>query len=157
MRQLITAALIAPVVLAAALPCRAEPQEASSSGSQSLYQRLGGLYPIAALVNDFIDRLATDEVISQNAQVRAALPAEKLPGLKVLATNLLVQAAGGPGIYSGRSMKESHMCLEITGAQWEAAVAQFQAAMDGQSIPAELQKELLALVGSLRADIVSRP
>lgn len=156
MRHSTTLALTA-LVLLAALPCRAEPQGASSCPSESLYQRLGGLYPIAALVSDFLDRLAEDEVIAQNPRVVAALPAEKMPGLKVLATNLLVQATGGPSLYTGRSMKESHRGLEITGAQWEAAVAQFQAAMDGQSIPLDLQKELLALVGSLRADIVSRP
>jgi hemoglobin len=149
------AALILALILCAA-PASAKDTWNTHQG-KSLYERLGGLYPIAALVSDFLDRLLGDEVVGKNAKVVAALPPEKVPGLKVLVTNLMVQVTGGPKIYTGRDMKESHLGLDISAAEWDAAVAQFQASMDGQGIPSQEQKELVELLGSLRKDIVTKP
>ena len=48
-------------------------QETSQS---SLYQRLGGIYPIAAVVDDFIDRIMVDPRLNANPLVERGRPSK---------------------------------------------------------------------------------
>ncbi len=132
-------------------PMPAQAQE------KSLYERLGGLYAISALVDDFIDRLLSNELIIQNEHVKGALqpkPFNKVPGLKVHIVNLVCQLTGGTEHYSGRDMASSHTGLQICPNEWDAMVGDFKAAMEAMKIPAKEQAELLELVGSTKKDIV---
>ncbi len=133
------------------VPAQAQAQE------KSLYERLGGLYAVSALVDDFIDRLLSNELIIQNEHVKGALqprPFNKVPGLKVHIVNLVCQLTGGTEHYSGRDMASSHAGLQIRPNEWDAMVGDFKAAMEAMKIPAREQAELLELVGSTRKDIV---
>ncbi len=124
---------------------------------KTLYERLGGLYAVSALVDDFIDRLLSNEVIIQNEHVKGALqpkPFNKVPGLKVHIVNLVCQLTGGTEHYSGRDMASSHAGLQICPNEWDAMVGDFKAAMEAMKIPPKEQAELLELVGSTKKDIV---
>ncbi len=50
-------------------------------------------------------------------------------------------ATGGPQVYTGRSMIESHAHLNITGQQWQAMMADFQATLDHFEVPSQEQGE----------------
>ena len=69
---------------------------ASEGESALLHERLGGVYAIATVVDDFIDRVMTDGRLNANPAVDAAHHKVPPAGLKYLVTEMLCWAAGGP-------------------------------------------------------------
>jgi hemoglobin len=126
-------------------------QETSES---SLYQRLGGIYPIAAVVDDFIDRIMVDPRLNANPLVDDAHHRVSKAGFKYLVTEMVGWATGGPQKYTGRSMAESHKELKITGDEWTAFLDDFHQTMQAFDVPAAEEAELVAIINSTRRDIV---
>src|SRR5438045_1962399 len=120
----------------------------------SLYNRLGGVYSIATVVDDFINRIMVDPRLNANPLVDEAHHRVPPAGFKYLVTEMVCWATGGPQKYSGRSMPDSHKHLMITPMEWEAFLDDFQQTLDHFSVPAREQQELHAIVNSTRADIV---
>jgi len=120
----------------------------------SLYERLGGVYSIATVVDDLIDRVMADPRLNANPLVDEAHHRVPPAGFKYLVTEMVCWAAGGPQRYTGRSMRESHQHLKITAAEWEAFLDDFQHTLDKFHVPEAEQDELKAIVASTRGDIV---
>ena len=120
----------------------------------SLYDRLGGVYSIATVVDDLIDRVMSDPRLNANPLVDEAHHRFPPAGFKYLVTEMVCWATGGPQKYTGRSMAESHSHLKITGEEWEAFLDDFRQTLDKFKVPAEEQAELNAIVNSTRSDIV---
>ena len=120
----------------------------------SLYERLGGVYNIATVVDDFIDRVMADPRLNANPAVDEAHHKVPPAGFKYLATEMVCWAAGGPQTYTGRSMADSHRHLNITPQEWEAFMADLQQTLDKFKVPAAEQAELRAIVQSTYGDIV---
>ncbi len=123
----------------------------------TLYERLGGVYAIATVVDDFIDRVMADSRLNANPRVDEAHHRVPPAGFKYLVTEMVCWAAGGPQKYTGRSMYESHKEMKITGGEWEAFMDDLQQTLDKFGVPAPEQAELKAIVESTRADIVVKP
>jgi hemoglobin len=126
----------------------------SSTEKLSLYERLGGVYSIATVVDDLIDRVMSDARLNANPLVNEAHHRVPGAGFKYLVTEMVCWAAGGPQKYSGKSMAESHSHLKITSSEWESFMDDFQQTLDKFAVPAQEQAELKAIVNSTRADIV---
>ena len=126
----------------------------TSQNQPSLYERLGGVYNIATVVDDFIDRIMVDPRLNANPRVDKAHHRVLPPGFKYLVTEMVCMATGGPQKYTGRSMYDSHKHLQITTAEWEAFVDDFLQTLDKYEVPQTEQEELKAIVNSTRADIV---
>jgi len=126
----------------------------SRKNQPSLYDRLGGVYSIATVVDDFIDRVMADPRLNANPAVNEAHHKVPPAGFKYLATEMVCWATGGPQKYTGRSMAESHRHLNITPQEWEAFMDDFQQTLDKFKVPASEQAELRAIVQSTYADIV---
>jgi hemoglobin len=120
----------------------------------TLYERLGGVYSIATVVDDFIDRIMVDPRLNSNPLVNEAHHRVPPAGFKYLVTEMVCWATGGPQKYSGRSMADSHKDLKITSQEWEAFLDDFQQTLNKFGVPDQEQKELFAIVDSTRADIV---
>jgi hemoglobin len=120
----------------------------------TLYDRLGGVYSIAVVVDDLIDRIMTDARLNANPAVNEAHHKVPPPGFKYLVTEMVCWAAGGPQRYSGRSMADSHRHLQITPREWEAFLDDLQQTLDRFQVPAKEQAELRAIVQSTYGDIV---
>jgi hemoglobin len=120
----------------------------------SLYDRLGGVYAIAAVVDDFIDRVMADPRLNANPRVDEAHHKVPPAGFKYLVTEQVCQATGGPQKYTGRSMRDSHAHLAITPAEWDAFLDDFRQTLDRFKVPTAERKELLAIVDSTRSEIV---
>lgn len=149
-------ARITLVVLAAAgalAPSLAQAP-ATAPPQPSLYDRLGGLYPIAAVVDDFIDRVYANATLNANPQIAKARVEVRKPGLKVQVANQVCMVTGGPCKYTGKSMKESHAGFQITPKEWDALLVDFRASLDAFKVPSREQQELIAIVESTRPDIV---
>lgn len=124
------------------------------SHSPSLYERLGGVYAIAAVVDDFIDRIMADPRLNANPKVQEAHHRVSKAGFKYLVTEQVCAATGGPQSYTGRSMRDSHAHLEITEAEWQAFLDDLRQTFARFGVPAPEQQELVAIVESTKNDIV---
>jgi hemoglobin len=120
----------------------------------SLYERLGGVYAIATVVDDFINRIMVDPRLNANPRVDEAHHRVSPAGFKYLVTEMVCWATGGPQQYTGRSMRDSHEHLLITAAEWEAFLDDFQLTLDKFGVSQAEQAELKAIVASTREDIV---
>jgi hemoglobin len=120
----------------------------------SLYERLGGVYNIAVVVDVLIDRVMTDPRLNANPAVDEAHHRVPPAGFKYLATEMVCWASGGPQKYTGRSMADSHRHLNITPKEWEAFMDDLQQTLDKFKVPATEQAELRAIVESTYGDIV---
>lgn len=120
----------------------------------SLYERLGGVYAIAAVVDDFIDRIMDNPRINANAKVDEAHHRVSRAGFKYLVTEMVCWATGGPQQYSGRTMLDSHAHLDITEGEWQVFCEDFRNCLNHFQVPASEQAELFAIVQSTKGDIV---
>ena len=120
----------------------------------TLYDRLGGVYSIATVIDDLIDRVITDARLNANPAVNEAHHKVLPAGFKYLATEMVCWAAGGPQKYTGRSMRDSHQHLNITPKDWEAFMDDLQQTLDKFEVPNAEQAELRAIVQSTYGDIV---
>jgi hemoglobin len=143
---------IALAVLSATTPARAGQN--TPAAPKPLYERLGGVYNIAAVVDDFIERIYVNDVVNENAAVAGARSQARKAGLKVQVTTLVCQVTGGPCKYAGQGMKESHARFKITEKEWAAMAADFKASLDKFKVPDAEQQELFAIVESTKPDIV---
>ena len=126
----------------------------ANQNQPSLYERLGGVYNIATVVDDFIDRIMVDPRLNANPRVDEAHHRVSPAGFKYLVTEMVCWATGGPQKYTGRSMRDSHKDLMITEAEWQASLDDFQQTLDKFQVPQTEQEELKAIVASTKADIV---
>src|SRR2546428_9010077 len=123
----------------------------------SLYDRLGGVYNIAVVVDDLIDRVMADPRLNANPRVDEAHHRVSAQGFKFLATEMVCWASGGPQHYSGRSMGDAHRHLMITSQEWQAFLDDFQQTLGKFNVPQPEQEELFAIVESTREAIVISP
>jgi hemoglobin len=127
---------------------------AAQTAEKPLYERLGGTYAIATVVDDFIERLLVNDTLNANPAIKEARDRVPKAGLKYRVTSLVCMVTGGPEKYAGRDMKESHTHLHITEKEWRAMEADFQKSLDKFKVPEKEQKELFAIVESTKKDIV---
>jgi hemoglobin len=125
-----------------------------STQSTSLYERLGGVYAIAAVVDDFIDRVMGDARLNANPKVDEAHHRVSRAGFKYLVTEMVCWATGGPQKYTGRSMLDSHEHLDITEGEWQAFLDDLYQTFERFQVPPAERRELLAIVESTKGDIV---
>jgi len=123
----------------------------------SLYDRLGGLYNIAVVVDDFIDRVMGDPRLNANPRVDEAHHRVSPQGFKYYVTEMLCWAAGGPQTYSGRTMGDTHRHLMITDEEWVAFMEDLQQSLDRFEVPQPEQDEVTAIVESTKEAIVVEP
>ena len=133
-----------------------EPQRSEETLQQkpALYDRLGGVYAIAAVVDDFIDRVMDNPRLNANPKVDEAHHRVSRAGFKYLVTEMVCWATGGPQRYSGRSMYDSHVHLDITEGEWQVFLADLQACLDKFGVPKAEQGEIFGIVESTKGDIV---
>jgi hemoglobin len=120
---------------------------------KSLYTRLGGYDAIAAVVDEFITRLATDKRFER---FFAGFSDDSKKRLRQHILDQFCAAAGGPCIYTGREMRTSHKGLGITEADWDAAAKHLVAALDKYKVPEVEKNDLLAFVTTQKKDIVEK-
>lgn len=142
------------LAIAVVLSCIAPYRTASAQSGNSLYKRLGGYDALAAVTDDFIGRLATDQTLgrffkgaSDNSKMR----------IRQLVLDQLCAATGGPCVYIGRDMKTAHKGLGITEEDWNIAVKHLIATLTKFKVPENLQKEVAGALTTLKADIVEKP
>ncbi len=129
----------------------------SNDNQASLYERLGGVYNIAPVVDNLIDHVMIDPRLNANPRVDEAHHRVSAAGFKYFVTEMLCEAAGGPQRYSGRPMGDSHRHLMITEEEWLAFMDDLQQTLDKFGVPQPEQNEIKAIVESTHEAIVVAP
>jgi hemoglobin len=127
------------------------------AGAPSLYDRLGGVYNIATVVDDFIDHVMNDDRLNKNPAVNEAHHRVSAAGFKFLVTEMVCWAAGGPQQYTGRPMGDTHRHLGITQDEWASFMDDLHRSLARFQVPQPEQAELVAIVESTRDAIVVAP
>jgi hemoglobin len=154
MNKVRVSTVIALSVLAAAGRLASAQAPAAQTAAPTLYDRLGGAYAIASIVDDFIERLLVNDTLNANPAIKQARDRVPKAGLKFHVTTLVCQVTGGPCKYVGRSMKTSHAHLNISEKEWDAMVADFKVTLNKFAVPPAEQQQLIAIVASTKPDIV---
>jgi hemoglobin len=132
----------------------------------SLYERLGGVFAIAAVVDHFSDAVIRNPVVGRGSE-NAALDewstkdaAGRLPGLKFMRTLWVCTVAGGPFQYApthpGKTtlgLEEAHRELEISPAQFDEVAAELARSLDAFDVPAQEKAEVLAAFAAHKGEV----
>ena len=126
-----------------------------SRADDTLYKSLGGKKAIVAVVNDFVGRVAADSRINSFFKGTASDP-KRLAKFKKNLVDQICEAAGGPCKYTGKDMKTAHAGMGITDADFNALVADLTAALDKFKVGDKEKNDLLAVLGPMKPDIVTK-
>src|SRR5437762_5520571 len=130
---------------------RKEEVPMATQDSPNLYERLGGVYSIATVVDDLIDRVMADPRLNANPLVDDAHHKVPPAGFKYLVTEMLCWAAGGPQKYTGKDMESSHRHLRITPGEWDAFMDDVAQTLDKFAVPAAERADRPLPFSELRA------
>jgi hemoglobin len=113
-----------------------------------LYERLGGIDAIRAVIDAFVARCADDSRINRKFE------RSDIPRLKKMLVDQVCEATAGPCTYTGREMKETHEGMGVTAGEFDALVEDLVVTLEEFGVPKPEQDELLGLLGQMRDDIV---
>jgi hemoglobin len=132
---------------------------------KSLYERLGGVFAIAAVVDHFSDALVRNPKVGQGSP-NAALDSwhtkdlDRLPGLKFMRTLWVCEVAGGPQKFvatePGRSplgLEEAHREFAITPDQFDEVAAELQRSLQALGVPERETGEVLAAFAQHKGEV----
>jgi hemoglobin len=98
-----------------------------------------------------------DDRLNANPRVDEAHHRVSPAGFKYLVTEQVGEASGGPQRYTGRSMEDTHRELLITSDEWDAFIDDLNQTLDKFEVPQQERSEVLAIMESTRAAIVTGP
>ena len=128
---------------------------AVAAAPKSLYDRLGGTAAIATVVDGFVANVAGDARINKFF-ARVAGDTAAMRAFKGKLVDQICQGSGGPCTYAGRDMKTTHQGMGLTGAHFDALVEDLVKALDAAGVAATDKNALLAVLGPMKADIVTK-
>jgi hemoglobin len=125
----------------------------------TLYERLGGVYAISAVVDHFSDQLVqrrtisgTNPFIKEWTDNKAAV---RLPGLKFLRTLWLCAISGGPFQYTGEALADAHFEFELTPSEFDEVAAVLADSLDHFGIPTNEKEEVLAAFAAYKPAVTA--
>src|SRR6266550_3644768 len=122
----------------------------------SLYDRLGGAFAIAAVINHFSDALITNPIVGQESTNPALRDwhtnrLDRLPGLKFMRTLWVCNVSGGPFEFTATrpgstplGLEEAHRELKISPAQFDEVAAELARTLEFFNVPKQEKEEVLA-------------
>lgn len=115
-----------------------------------LYQGLGKTEGITQIVNDFVPLILADQRI---AHFFSKMEKEKFTALLVAQ---FCELSGGPCLYKGRDMHETHEGMQISNAHFNALAEDLQIAMEKNAVPSSISNKLVAKLAPMQRPIVSK-
>ena len=115
----------------------------------SNYERIGGQEALAAVVDDFYERVLAD------AELAVFFSGTNLPRLKGMQVEFFTTALGGPDEYRGRSMKDVHRGRGIAQHHFDLVAKYLTDSLLTAGVPQETTETIIGAIAPLSADIVS--
>jgi hemoglobin len=131
----------------------------------SLYDRLGGVFPIAAVVDRFSDALIENPIVGQGSSNPALRDWHtnnlgRLPGLKFMRTLWVCNVSGGPFEYSATKpgsttlgLEEAHREFRISSEEFDEVAAELARTLDAFEIPTQEKDEVLAAFAAHKGEV----
>jgi hemoglobin len=119
----------------------------------SLYARLGGARGIAAIVDDILALHLANPLIKSRF---AATTPERLQVLKKITCEFLGAGSGGPEAYIGRDLVTAHAGMNVSEQELVAAIDDVVTALDKNGIGQTEKNEVVAIMSSLKDQVVRR-
>lgn len=114
---------------------------------QTLYERLGGVYAIAAVIDRFSDQLLRNpKIVNANPQLKEWHTEEyktRMPGLKFNRTLWVCAIAGGPFEYTAKKLDDAHFNLHISPEVFDEVAAELADTLDYFKVPDGAKQEVL--------------
>jgi len=132
---------------------------------QSLYDRLGGIFAIAAVVDDFSDAIIANAMVgklSKNPALRqwSVDQPDRLPGLKFMRTLWVANISGGPFEYSPTrpgstllGLEEAHRDLRISPEEFDEVTAELGRTLDRFKVPEREKTEVLGAFAAHKNEV----
>jgi hemoglobin len=132
----------------------------------SLYERLGGVFAIAAVVDHFSDAIIENAAVgklSNNAQLRkwSNDQPERLPGLKWMRTLWVCEVSGGPYKYVATKpgstplgLEEGHRQLRITSDEFDEVAAELARSLDHFGVPELEKSQVLGAFAAHKGEVI---
>jgi len=155
-------ATLALLTVTLALPLQAGPE-----AEKSLYERLGGVFAIAAVVDHFSDAVVQNPIVgktSKNPALREwhTKNLDRLPGLKFMRTLWVCEVTGGPFKFSptkpGKTplgLEEAHRDLKISPEEFDEVAAELGRSLDFAKVPAREKAEVLAAFAAHKQEVTA--
>jgi len=121
--------------------------------NKSLFERLGGSAGIATLVDDIVAAHMENPVIRARFRPYLETPDQLETTKKHLCASSR-QAVGGPAPYDGRNMTDAHRGMNISEAEYMAAIDDILGALRKHDADEQTQKDVLAVAYSLKDEIL---
>jgi len=143
------------------------PLQAATKGEKSLYDRLGGVFAIAAVVNHFSDAVVQNPVVGKDSKNPALREwhtknLDRLPGLKFMRTLWVCEVAGGPFKFSptkpGKThlgLEQAHRDLRISPEEFDEVAAELGRSLDFAKVPAKEKGEVLAAFAAHKKEVTA--
>lgn len=135
--------------------------------AKSLYDKLGGVFGIAAVVDKFSDALINNPVVgkdSKNPQLRKwhRDSLDRLPGLKFMRTLWVAQVTGGPFEFEATKpgktqlgLEEAHRKLKITSDEFDAVAGVLADTLDWAKVPKKEKDQVLAAFAAHKDEVTA--
>jgi hemoglobin len=132
---------------------------------KSLYDRLGGVFAIAAVVDKFSDAVVKNSIAgqdSENPELREwhREKLARLPGLKFMRTLWLCEVAGGPFQFSAThpgathlGLEEAHRDLRIASNEFDAVAQELGRTLDDFQVPTREKDEVLGAFAAHKGEV----
>jgi hemoglobin len=132
---------------------------------QSLYERLGGVFAIAAVIDHFSDAVVKNQISGQgsdNPSLREwhTQKLARLPGLKFMRTLWVCDVAGGPYTFNATKpgatalgLEEAHRELHISPEEFDAVAAELGRSLDFFKVPEREKGEVLAAFAAHKGEV----
>jgi len=132
---------------------------------KALYERLGGVFSIAAVVEHFSDAVVANPIVGQQSKNPAlrewhTQKLGRLGGLKFMRTLWLCDVAGGPFHFTATKpgetllgLEEAHREFEITPAEFDEVAAELGRSLDFFNLPAREKGEVLAAFAAHKGEV----
>jgi hemoglobin len=133
----------------------------------SLYERLGGAFSIAAVVDHFSDAVVENPIVGQKSENPALREWHtknlgRLPGLKFMRTLWVCNVAGGPFQYTATKpgntplgLEVAHRELRISPAQFDEVAAELGRSLDFFKVPDREKNQVLAAFSAHKGEVTA--
>ena len=145
----------------------AQAVEKQAMPEKSLYERLGGVFAIAAVVEHFSDAVVKNPIVGQeskNTQLREwhTKNLARLPGLKFMRTLWVCNVSGGPYTFTATKpgktplgLEEAHRDLRISPAEFDEVAAELGRTLDFVKVPKAEKGEVLAAFAAHKDEVTA--
>jgi hemoglobin len=134
-----------------------DPASPEGVNEQSLYDRVGGIFAISAVVDRFSDAIITNPKLNLNPALKAWNENEavvRLPGLKVMRTVWIAALTGGPFEYTGLPLHQAHTRFHLTSEEFDEVGAEIVRALDYYGVPEREKEQLVDAYMLSKPDVV---